>query len=149
VIGWVATTGSVSVEPCLLFLIIFFWTPPHFWALSLVRADDYARARIPMLPVVAGMQETRRQILLYSAVLVPVGAAPWLLGYAHAIYGMTALLAGAAMVALAWRVCSEGEGERGERAARRLFAFSIVYLFVLFAVLLVEDGLGVFIGRAA
>jgi protoheme IX farnesyltransferase len=149
VIGWVAATGSVSVEPCLLFLIIFFWTPPHFWALSLVRADDYARARIPMLPVVAGMQETRRQILLYSAVLVPVGAAPWLLGYAHAIYGMTALLAGAAMVALAWRVCSEGEGERGERAARRLFAFSIAYLFVLFAVLLVEDGLGVFIGRAA
>jgi protoheme IX farnesyltransferase len=149
VIGWVAATGSVSVEPCLLFLIIFFWTPPHFWALSLVRADDYARARIPMLPVVAGMQETRRQILLYSAVLVPVGAAPWLLGYAHAIYGTTALLAGAAMVALAWRVCSEGEGERGERAARRLFAFSIAYLFVLFAVLLVEDGLGVFIGRAA
>jgi len=151
VIGWVATTGSVSVEPCLLFLIIFFWTPPHFWALSLVRADDYARARIPMLPVVAGMQETRRQILLYSAVLVPVGAAPWLLGYAHVIYGITALLAGAAMVALAWRVCSEGEGEgeRGERAARRLFAFSIAYLFVLFAVLLVEDGLGVFIGRAA
>jgi len=149
VIGWVATTGGISVEPCLLFLIIFFWTPPHFWALSLVRADDYARARIPMLPVVAGMQETRRQILLYSAVLVPVGAAPWLLGYAHAIYGVTAVVAGAAMVALAWRVCSEREGERGERSARRLFAFSIIYLFVLFAVLLVEDGLGVFIGRAA
>jgi protoheme IX farnesyltransferase len=149
VIGWVATTGGISVEPCLLFLIIFFWTPPHFWALSLVRADDYARARIPMLPVVAGMQETRRQILLYSGVLVPVGAAPWLLGYAHAIYGMTALVAGAAMVVLAWRVCSEPEGERAERAARRLFAFSIIYLFVLFAVLLVEDGLGVFIGRAA
>jgi heme o synthase len=149
VIGWVATTGGISVEPCLLFLIIFFWTPPHFWALSLVRADDYARARIPMLPVVAGMQETRRQILLYSAVLVPVGAAPWLLGYAHVIYGVTAVVAGAAMVALAWRVCSEREGERAERAARQLFAFSIVYLFVLFAVLLVEDGLGVFIGRAA
>jgi protoheme IX farnesyltransferase len=149
VIGWVATTGGISVEPCLLFLIIFFWTPPHFWALSLVRADDYARARIPMLPVVAGMQATRRQILLYSAVLVPVGAAPWLLGYAHVIYGVTAVVAGAAMVALAWWVCSEREGELGERAARRLFAFSIVYLFVLFAVLLVEDGLGVFIGRAA
>jgi heme o synthase len=149
VIGWVAKTGGISVEPCLLFLIIFFWTPPHFWALSLVRADDYARARIPMLPVVAGMQETRRQILLYSAVLVPVGAAPWLLGYAHVIYGVTAVVAGAAMVALAWRVCSEREGERGERAARRLFAFSIVYLFLLFAVLLVEDGLGVFIGGAA
>src|SRR5262252_8866026 len=137
IIGWAAATGGISVEPCLLFLIIFFWTPPHFWALSLVRVDEYARARLPMLPVVAGAEETRRQILLYSAVLVPVGAAPWLLGYAHAVYGMTALLAGAAMVALAWRVCSEGEGEgegeRGERAARRLFAFSIAYLFVLFA----------------
>src|SRR6266540_970312 len=83
VIAWAAATGGISVEPSLLFLIIFFWTPPHFWALALVRVDDYARARLPMLPVVAGAEETRRQILLYSAVLVPVGAAPWLLGYAH------------------------------------------------------------------
>ena len=150
VIGWAAATGGVSVEPFLLFLIIFFWTPPHFWALSLIRADDYARARIPMLPVVAGAQATQRQILLYSAVLVPVGAAPWLLGYAHAIYGMTALLAGALMVAFAWRVYREREGERAERAAHRLFAFSIIYLSVLFAVLLIEAeaGLGSFILRA-
>src|SRR5262249_62038800 len=83
--GGVAATGGISVEPCLLFLIIFFWTPPHFWALSLVRADDYTRARVPMLPVVAGPEETRRQILLYSIGLVPIGAAPWLLGYAAAI----------------------------------------------------------------
>jgi heme o synthase len=142
VIGWAATTGGISVEPCLLFLIIFFWTPPHFWALSLVRVDDYARARIPMLPVVAGVAETRRQILLYSAVLVPVGAAPWLLGYAHAIYGTTALLAGLLMVVLAWRVCGEREGERAKRAAHELFAYSIVYLFVLFAALLVDGGMG-------
>src|SRR5712691_9094482 len=81
VIGWAAVTGGISVEPCLLFLIIFFWTPPHFWALSLVRTEDYARARIPMLPVVAGAEETRRQIMRYSIVLVPIGAAPWLLGY--------------------------------------------------------------------
>ncbi len=148
-IGWAAATGAISIEPCLLFLIIFFWTPPHFWALSLVRADDYARARVPMLPVVAGAEETRRQILLYSAILVPVGAAPWLLGYAHAIYGLTALLAGALMVAFAWRVRSEREGERAERAAYRLFAFSILYLFVLFAVLLVEDGPGGLLSRAA
>src|SRR5262249_31372718 len=149
VIGWAATTGGISVEPCLLFLIIFFWTPPHFWALSLVRVDDYARARVPMLPVVAGAQETRRQILLYSAVLVPVGAAPWLLGYAHAIYGVTAVLAGTLMVALAWRVCGEGgEGKRAKRAAHELFAYSIVYLFVLFAALLIDGGLA-FGGRAA
>jgi protoheme IX farnesyltransferase len=147
-IGWAAATGGIAVEPCLLFLIIFFWTPPHFWALSLVRADDYARARVPMLPVVAGAEETRRQILLYSVVLVPVGAAPWVLGYAGALYGATALLASALMVAFAWRVRGEREGARAERAARHLFAFSILYLFVLFAVLLLEAGLAGLVGRA-
>jgi heme o synthase len=147
VIGWVAKTGGISVEPWLLFLIIFFWTPPHFWALSLVRADDYARAGIPMLPVVAGARETRRQILAYSAILVPVGTAPWLLGYAQAFYGATALAAGACMVAFAWRLCVEGGGKGGERAAHRLFAFSIVYLFLLFAALLVEDGLHALLSR--
>ena len=146
-IGWAAATGGVSVEPCLLFLIIFFWTPPHFWALSLNRADDYARARVPMLPVVAGAEETRRQILLYSIALVPIGAAPWLLGYAHAIYGVTALLMGALMVALAWRVRRECEGEPAARAAQQLFAFSILYLFVLFAVLLIEGEPGSLVGR--
>src|SRR5882757_4449268 len=142
VIGWAAVTGGVSLEPVLLFLIIFFWTPPHFWALSLTRTDDYARARIPMLPVVAGAQETRRQILLYSIALMPVGAAPWLFGYADAIYGMTALVGGFLMVAFAWRVRNEREGARADRAAHHLFAFSILYLFVLFAVLLVEGGRG-------
>jgi protoheme IX farnesyltransferase len=141
-IGWAAATGGISLEPWLLFLIIFLWTPPHFWALSLTRIDDYARARIPMLPVVAGAQETRRQILLYSVALVPVGAAPWLFGYADAIYGMTALVGGFLMVAFAWRVRNEHEGARADRAAHHLFAFSILYLFVLFAVLLVEGGLG-------
>jgi protoheme IX farnesyltransferase len=148
-IGWAAVTGGIGVEPCLLFLIIFFWTPPHFWALALVRADDYARARVPMLPVVAGAEETRRQILLYSVALVPVGAAPWLLGYAGAIYGATALLAGALMVAFAWRVRNEREGVRAERAAHQLFAFSILYLFALFAVLLAEGGLGSLVASVA
>jgi protoheme IX farnesyltransferase len=138
VIGWAATTGGVSVEPCLLFLIIFFWTPPHFWALSLVRIDDYARAGLPMLPVVAGAEATRRQILCYSLALVPIGATPWLLGYAHALYGVTALVAGALMVMFAWRVCKQGEGEHKDRAAHHLFAFSILYLFILFAVLLID-----------
>src|SRR3989449_653766 len=135
VIAWAAATGGISVEPSLLFLIIFFWTPPHFWALALVRVDDYARARLPMLPVVAGAEETRRQILRYSVALAPIGAAPWLLGYAQALYGVTALIAGALMVMFAWRVRSNREGERAERAAHQLFGFSILYLFVLFAVL--------------
>jgi heme o synthase len=148
-IGWAAATGGISVEPCLLFLIIFFWTPPHFWALSLIRTDDYACARIPMLPVVAGPDETRRQILLYALLLAPLGAAPWLLGYAGAIYGVTALVAGALMVGLAWRLRSERDGPRAERAAQQMFAFSILYLFVLFAVLLVEGGLGSLISRVA
>src|SRR3979411_644552 len=106
--GGAAATGGIGIEACLLFLIIFFWTPPHFWALSLNRTDDYARARIPMLPVVAGAEETRRQILLYSLSLVPIGAAPWFMGYADAIYGVTALVAGGRMVAWAWRLWAEG-----------------------------------------
>src|SRR5208283_2583081 len=91
-IGWAAATGAIGLESVLLFLIIFFWTPPHFWALSLWRAEEYARAGIPMLPVVAGRAETRRQILLYSIVLAPIGASPWLFGYAGLIYGMTAIV---------------------------------------------------------
>jgi len=145
-IGWAAATGGLAIEPCLLFLIIFLWTPPHFWALSLVRTDEYARARVPMLPVVAGPEETRRQILLYSIVLMPVGAAPWLLGYAGMLYGVTALAAGATMVALSWRLRIARAS--ANKPAMQLFAFSILYLFVLFAVLLVESGLGRLLGRA-
>jgi protoheme IX farnesyltransferase len=145
VIGWAAATGSIGIEPCLLFLIIFVWTPPHFWALSLAHTEDYARARVPMLPVVAGPQETRRQILLYSILLAPVGASPWFLGHAGVAYGVTALVAGALMIAFAWRLRGERDDERAAAAAKRLFAFSILYLFVLFAVLLIEGGL---LGRA-
>jgi protoheme IX farnesyltransferase len=149
VIGWAAATGSIGIEPILLFLLVFFWTPPHFWALSLNRTQDYARARIPMLPVVAGAAETRRQILLYSLSLLPVGAAPWLLGYADAIYGATALMAGGVMVVLAWRLWVEGSGQRAARLAKRLFGFSILYLFVLFAVILIEGVLAGLLGHAA
>jgi heme o synthase len=134
-IGWAAVTGGFAVEPFLLFLIIFFWTPPHFWALSLYRTEDYARAGIPMLPVVAGDRETRRQILLYTLVLAPLGIAPWLLGYAGVPYGVVSIAAGGIMVALAWRVRTE---RRGHNASKQLFAFSILYLFLLFAMLLVD-----------
>jgi protoheme IX farnesyltransferase len=148
-IGWAAVTGSISLEPFLLFLIIFLWTPPHFWALSLLRVDDYARARVPMLPVVAGPDETRRQIMLYSLVLVPAGLTPWLFGNAGAFYAVTAIIAGAIMIAFAWRVSSVREGEGAARAARGLFSYSILYLFVLFAVLLIERGLPGVPGHAA
>ena len=139
--------GSLSLEPVLLFLIIFFWTPPHFWALALYRTDDYARAGIPMLPVVSGDASTRRQILLYMLILVPLGIAPWLLGYTGAIYGVTAVISGAIMLMLGWQVLRERPP--AERASRNLFAFSILYLFLLFAVLLVDRGWGGLIARLA
>ena len=141
-IGWAAATGAIGLESVLMFLIIFFWTPPHFWALSLWRAEDYARAGIPMLPVVAGYPETRRQILIYSVALVPIGAAPWLFGYAGLIYGVAAVVAGAEMVRLAVAIVRLGEADIGHRAAKRLFGFSILYLFSLFAVLLIDNRLG-------
>jgi protoheme IX farnesyltransferase len=141
-IGWAAASGAIGLESVLLFLIIFFWTPPHFWALSLWRADDYARAGIPMLPVVAGRAETRRQILLYAIALAPIGVSPWLLGYTGVVYGLTAVAGGAAMVVLASRIIVLGDGAGGILAAKRLFAVSILYLFVLFAVLLLDSGLG-------
>jgi protoheme IX farnesyltransferase len=143
-IGWAATTGGLGGEALLLFLIIFFWTPPHFWALSLWRADDYARAGVPMLPVVAGPAETRRQILIYSLVLAPLGAAPWLAGYAGTVYGVASLLAGAGMIGLAVRV----RRETGVTAAKQLFAYSILYLFLLYAVLLADDRLAHLLGHA-
>jgi protoheme IX farnesyltransferase len=138
VVAWVAATGSISVEPLLLFLIIFFWTPPHFWALALFRSDDYARAGIPMLPVVAGADATRLQILLYTIVLVAIAASPWPLGYFDGIYGVTSLVLGAGMLALAVNVFVSRERSASLRATRKLFAFSILYLFGLFATLLAE-----------
>jgi protoheme IX farnesyltransferase len=138
VVAWAAATGSLSVEPLLLFLIIFFWTPPHFWALALFRSDDYARAGIPMLPVTAGPDATRLQILLYTIVLVAVALAPWPLGYFDAVYGVTSLALGGGMLALAANVFRFREGREALRATRRLFAFSIFYLFALFATLLIE-----------
>jgi heme o synthase len=142
-IGWAAATGAIGLESILMFLVIFFWTPPHFWALSLWRTQDYARAGIPMLPVVAGPAETRRQILIYALALVPVGASPWLFGYAGLIYGITAVAAGAAMAHLALQLYRFGDTTAGDRAAKRLFGLSILYLFLLFAVLLIDDRLGV------
>jgi protoheme IX farnesyltransferase len=138
VIGWAAATGEVGLEPLILFLIVFLWTPPHFWALSLNRADEYARAGVPMLPVVAGRAATTRQILIYSILLAPVSLLPWALGSVGAIYGVTAIIGGTLFVRLALRLRTAGAFYR--RAAHRLFGFSIVYLSVLFAALLADSG---------
>ena len=141
-VAWAAASGTVSLEPVLLFAIIFFWTPPHFWALALYRADDYARAGVPMLPVTAGPDETRLQILLYTLFLVPLAASPAFLGYAGLAYGAVSVLAGAWMIVLAVRVFRVREGEAAVKAAKSLFGFSIVYLFALFATLLGEAVIG-------
>ena len=139
VVAWAAATGSLSVEPLLLFSIIFFWTPPHFWALALFRTDDYARAGVPMLPVVAGPDATRLQILLYTIVLVAIAAAPWPLGYFDAIYGVTSLVLGAGC----W--CSHQclpprTRQPGAARARKLFASRSCYLFALFAICCSRSG---------
>jgi protoheme IX farnesyltransferase len=138
VIGWTAATGSVALEPLVLFLIIFLWTPPHFWALSLNRVDDYARAGVPMLPVVSGNEATKRQILIYSAVLVPTSLLPWAIGFAGVAYGAIAAVSGAIFLALAFQLRRSNENDRP--AAHRLFVYSIAYLFILFAALLVSPG---------
>jgi protoheme IX farnesyltransferase len=138
-IGWAAVTGDVSLAPFLMFLIIFLWTPPHFWALSLLRSDDYARAGVPMLPVVAGFDATRRQILIYTLILAPAGLSPTLFGFAGLVYGAVALICGAVMLVLAWRVYRDRTGPSAASAAKKLFAFSLLYVFVLFAALLADN----------
>src|SRR5712692_4881899 len=136
VIGWAAATGEIGLEPIILFLIIFLWTPPHFWALSLNRSDEYARAGVPMLPVVAGRAATTRQILIYSVLLVPISLLPWALGFAGTIYAATAVICGAVFAGLAFRLHRSGDADR--RDASRLFVFSIFYMSVLFAALLAD-----------
>jgi heme o synthase len=141
-IGEAAVSGTVGIETLVLFLIIFLWTPPHFWALALVKSGDYARAGIPMMPNVAGPDSTRRQILAYTLLLVPVGLAPVALGFGGLVYAVVSALSGFAMIALAIQVFIRREGEPAARAAMHLFGFSILYLFLLFAALLAEHGLG-------
>jgi protoheme IX farnesyltransferase len=140
-IGWAAVTGGVSTESAILALIIFMWTPPHFWALSLYRARDYARAGVPMLPVVAGADATRRQILIYAVLLAPLALLPYVVGLGGPLYAAAATALGSALLVLAARVYGIRTGREADQAARRLFAFSIAYLFALFGVLLIERAL--------
>ena len=140
VIGWMAVTGSVDLMLILMFGIIFLWTPPHFWALSLFAHADYERAGVPMLPVVSGARETRKQVVLYTLVMVPFTLLPWILGLSGPVYGIPALLLGLWFMVSAWRLWRDRQDETGvsltnDAPAKATFKYSIVYLFVLFGAL--------------
>ena len=138
VIGWAAVTGSVSLESVILFLIIFLWTPPHFWALALFKSGDYERAGVPMMPNVAGDASTRRQIFVYSLLLAASGVLPWALGHASAFYGVGAALLGIGFVHYAWRVLAQDPADAGMKPAKALFGYSLLYLFAIFTFVLVD-----------
>ena len=140
-IGYAVVSGSVTLDSVILFAIIFLWTPPHFWALALVKCDEYARVGIPMMPNVKGPDRTRTEILVYTLILVPVTLAPWATGAASAAYGVVALVSGAPMLALATRVYRRRTGPGADKAAMQLFGYSILYLMLLFATLLAEHSL--------
>ena len=135
-IGWAAASGSIGVESAILFLIIFLWTPPHFWALALFKAGDYAAAGIPMMPNVVGWASTRRQILVYSLLLTVVGIFPWVVGLASIVYGLVAVLFGAGFIWHAWKLLTSPSTDM--KCAKALFSYSLLYLFVIFATLLID-----------
>ena len=147
-VGWAAVTGSVSIESIILFLIIFLWTPPHFWALALYRCRDYERVGVPMLPVVSGADETRRQIVVYTVLLVASAIAPWFVSLGGPVYLAVSSFLGARFLYLAWRVYRIRDGREADHEAKRLFVFSIYYLFAIFAVLLGEHVVARFLGGA-
>lgn len=143
-IGWLAAGGGMTVEPLLLFAIIFIWTPPHFWALALVKNDDYTRAGIPMMPVVAGAKSTRLQITLYSVVLAPLGVVPAFMGMASLAYGMFAAVLGGVFLMLAVKLQRDGS----DANAMGLFKYSILYLFLIFLALGLDGSVASFTGGA-
>ena len=144
VVAEAAVTGRIGIAGLVLCLIIFLWTPPHFWALALVKSADYARAGIPMMPNVRGPDATRTQILAYTLVMAPAALLPVPLGFGGLLYAVVATVSGLAMLGLAAKVYRVRTGEEAPRAAMQLFGFSILYLFALFAALLAEHGLGLF-----
>ena len=137
-IGWACVTGSISLDSIVLFLIIFLWTPPHFWALALFKLRDYGTAGIPMMPNVAGEASTKRQVFAYSIPMALSGVAPALLGFASPAYGMVAVLLGGVFVWRAWLVLRMPEGDARMVPAKKLFGFSLIYLFTIFAALLAD-----------
>jgi heme o synthase len=142
VVGYAVATGSVTTDSLVLFAIILLWTPPHFWALALVKSGDYARAGVPMMPNAKGANHTRLEILIYTLILVPFGFLPWKMGVGGDLYGAIALIAGLGMVFMAARVYRIREGAPANKVAMQLFGFSILYLFLLFSALVAEHGFG-------
>ena len=147
VIGWAAVTGSVDLIPVILFAITFIWTPPHFWSLALFANEDYRRAGVPMLPVVAGGKETRRQIVIYTLLLVPLTLVPWFLGFSGTVYAVAAAVLGVGFLVSVWRVAHDRQDETGvsltnDAPARAAFKYSIAYLFILFAALAIDRSIG-------
>ena len=141
-IGYAAVTGNVNLDSFVLFLIIFLWTPPHFWALALVKSADYSAAGVPMLPVVRGAAHTRLQILIYTIILVPVAIAPSFMGFGGIAYFVVSTVTGLGMLALAIKIYRVGDGEGANKVAMQMFGFSILYLLLLFAVMLAEQSFG-------
>jgi len=147
VVGWAAVTGSIDLVPLVLFGIVFFWTPPHFWSLALFANDDYRRAGVPMLPVISGAKETRRQIVIYTLLLMPLSLAPWYIGFSGSFYGIAALLLDGGFLFCVWRILRDRQDANGvslteDAPARTAFRYSIVYLFVLFAALAADRVVG-------
>jgi protoheme IX farnesyltransferase len=140
-VAYAAITGTISLSSLALFALIFIWTPPHFWALALVKSEEYAKAGIPMLPTVAGPDRTRRDILLYTLLLVPAGTLPYLMGFASAFYGLLSAALGLCFLVLAVRVYRNRTGDIANKIAMDLFKFSILYLFLLFSALILEKSL--------
>ncbi|MDV6227694.1 heme o synthase [Nitratireductor aquimarinus] len=138
VVGWAAVTGTVSMESLVLFLIIFLWTPPHFWALALFKSGDYERAGIPMLPNVAGHAATKKQIFIYALLLAVSGLLPVVAGFATLVYGLVAAVLGVGFVWYSWKVLRMPESDTAMKPAKALFGYSLLYLFVLFTALLVD-----------
>jgi protoheme IX farnesyltransferase len=138
-IGWAAATGTIGIESSVLFLIIFLWTPPHFWALALFKSGDYENARIPMMPIVAGFASTRKQMFVYALLLAPVGVLPWVIGPASVYYGFCAAVLGVWFVWRAYRVLATVPDDRSMASEKKLFAFSILYLFLVFGALLCDS----------
>jgi protoheme IX farnesyltransferase len=143
VVAYAAVTGTMAIEPWILFAIIFIWTPPHFWALALVKAHEYERAKVPMMPNAKGPERTRKEILVYSILLAPLGVLPTIMGFASLVYGAAAVIGGLAMIYYSIKVLRVRDGEGANKAAMQLFGVSILYLFALFGILVIERAFGV------
>ena len=143
VIGWTIATGEITIEPIILFLIIFFWTPSHFWALSLYKAGDYKKAKIPMLPVIAGAQKTKLNILIYSLAMLPIIIAPYYFNFAGFIYFIISLIMTLYYILLCYKLFTENNLKTSNILARKIFVYSIFYLFLIFLVILIDNLMGI------